>query len=46
MIDLISHGIDLGIKKGRRWVEIPSASFVTKCEEYVKDNPTYKGSPF
>ena len=45
MIDLIQHGIDLGCRKGRRWVEIPSASFVAKCEEYLQEHPTYKGSP-
>ncbi len=43
MIDLISHGIVLN--GGGSRVEIPSASFVQKCREWIDANPGQTHAP-
>lgn len=39
MIDLIAHGQVLGEWDGKLWIEIPSESFVKKCEETIRQQP-------
>jgi hypothetical protein len=43
MIDLIAHGVPLGVEAGRERVEIPSISFWTKCAETLKARKPEEG---
>lgn len=45
MLDLISHGVDHGEIGDLHIVEIPSQSFVAKCEEHIRLNPDWHHPP-